>query len=39
MPSAVPWIAGGVHRDTNATPMENDEPASPMKNADDSSDA
>ncbi len=33
MPSAVPCIAGGVHRDTNAAPIANDEPASPMKNA------
>src|SRR5690606_39762412 len=33
MPSAVPCRAGGVHRDTNAAPTANDEPAIPMKNA------
>jgi hypothetical protein len=38
MPSAAPWIAAGVQRDTNAAPIANEEPARPMKNADTNSD-
>jgi hypothetical protein len=33
MPSAVPWRIAGVHRDTNAAPTANDEPAIPSRNA------